>query len=247
MEEISLASKTIFHLGSFPITNSIIATWLVMLFLIIIGIISTRKLSIIPKGIQNLVEYAIESLMNLVDSITGDREKTRRFFPWVASFFLFIMVANWMELIPGFSTFGFVEHTEKGREIIPFLRSANTDLNTTVALSIISVFMIQVFGIASLGIFKYAGKFINFKGGISFFVGVLELISEVAKIISLSFRLFGNIFAGEVLLVVIAFLVPYLAPVPFYGLELFVGFIQALVFAMLTLVFMNMATTSLEH
>lgn len=126
---------------------------------------------------------------------------------------------------------------------VPILRPGTADLNTTLALGIISVALTQVFGVSALGL-AYFKKFINFSSPIMFFVGILEIISEFAKIISFAFRLFGNIFAGEVLLVVISFLVPVIVPMPFYGLEIFVGFIQALVFSLLSLVFFNMATQS---
>jgi F-type H+-transporting ATPase subunit a len=124
---------------------------------------------------------------------------------------------------------------------VPVLRPGTADLNTTLALALISVLTTQFVGFYFQR-FSYFSKFINFSGPIMFFVGILEIISEIAKVVSFSFRLFGNIFAGEVLLVVIAFLVPLVVPMPFYGLELFVGFIQALVFSMLSLVFFNMAT-----
>lgn len=245
MEEISLASKILFYIGPLAITNSIIASWLAILMLAILAFFTTRKLNKIPKGLQNFMEFVVESLLSLVESVTMDKEKAKRFFPWIASFFLLILATNWMELLPGFGSIGLLEEVHGKSEIVPFLRSANTDLNTTLSFAVISVFMTQVFGIASIGFFKYLGKFINFRSPINFFVGILELISEIAKMISFSFRLFGNIFAGEVLLVVIMFLIPYVVPVPFYAMELFVGFIQALVFAMLTLVFMTMATV--EH
>jgi len=247
MEEISLSSKVIFHVGSWPICNSVIAAWLAILVLFLIFYFATKKMKEIPTGLQNFAEFVIEALVNMCQGVTQDRKKAEKFFPWVATFFLFILIANWMELIPGFAAFGLKEVVHGKTEIIPLLRSANTDMNTTMAMAIISVFMIQFFGIATIGFFKHIGKFINFSSPINFFVGILESISEVAKIISFTFRLFGNIFAGEVLLVVISFLIPYIIPIPFYGLELFVGFIQALVFAMLTLVFMTTATASLEH
>jgi F-type H+-transporting ATPase subunit a len=240
MEHISLSSQHIFYIGPIAVTNSIIATWLVMLFLVIVALIVRKKLNFIPKGLQNFVEMVIELLLNLVDSVTQDRKKTEKFFPWIATFFLFILLANWMELIPGFGAFGLTHANEAG--LTPILRSTNTDLNTTLALALISVIAIQVFGIAAIGFGKYIKKFINFSSPINFFLGVLEGIAEIAKIISFAFRLFGNIFAGEVLLVVITFLIPYILPVPFYGMELFVGFIQALVFSMLSLVFMTIAT-----
>ena len=128
---------------------------------------------------------------------------------------------------------------------MPFLRSANTDINTTLGIALIAMFMVQFWGISTLGFFGHIGKFINVREGpIGFFVGILEAISEIARIISFTFRLFGNIFAGEVLLVAMAFLLPLVGIIPFLGLELFVGIIQAFIFAMLTLVFAVMATTS---
>jgi F-type H+-transporting ATPase subunit a len=135
--------------------------------------------------------------------------------------------------------------------LVPFIRSASADLNVSAALAIISVITVQFTGIAALGFFKYAGKFFispfSKPYGIGTFVGILELIGEIAKLISYSFRLFGNIFAGEVLLAVMLMLVPYLVPIPFLALEIFVGFIQALVFSMLTLVFLKMAVTEAAH
>jgi F-type H+-transporting ATPase subunit a len=133
--------------------------------------------------------------------------------------------------------------TEEGPELVPLFRAATADLNTTLALAIFSIVLTQIFGFQHLKL-GYLKKFFNFSNPLMTFVGILELVSEFAKIVSFAFRLFGNVFAGEVLLAVMAFLVPVVVPMPFYGLELFVGFIQALVFAMLSLVFFNMATQS---
>ncbi len=135
------------------------------------------------------------------------------------------------------------EAKTEANEFIPLLRGPTADLNTTLALALVSVFALQYYGFKSLG-FGYLSKFINFSNPINFFLGILEIISEAAKVISFAFRLFGNIFAGEVLLTVIAFLMPLIAPLPFIGLELFVGVIQGLVFSMLTAVFLNMATVA---
>lgn len=247
MEEIRLASQTVFTIFGWPVSNSVLATWLGMLVLLIIAIVATSKMKLIPSGIQNVMEWTVELLLNLIDSVTHDRKKSAKFLPWVATFFLFIITVNWMELIPGFGTIGLEEIIYGKTSLVPFLRSANTDINTTLALAIVSVLLIQIFGIAAVGFFKHFKKFVNFSSPMNFFIGVLEGISEISKIISFAFRLFGNIFAGEVLLIVIAFLIPYIAPLPFYALEVFVGFIQALVFSMLTLVFLTMATTAEEH
>lgn len=237
--EISLAAEKIGHLGPIPITNSILTSWIATIFLIVIAIVSTKNLKMIPKGIQNFFEMVVEFLLNTVNGIIQDEKKTKKYFPLLATIFLFIITNNWLGLLPGVGTIGIREHDK----FIPLLRAGNADLNTTLALAIVAVIAIQIFGILAIGFAKYSSKFINFKSPIGFFVGILELISELSRLISFSFRLFGNIFAGEVLLAVIAMLLPFLGPLPFYALEIFVGFIQALVFTMLTLVFIKMAIT----
>jgi len=244
--EISLAAEKIGSILGMPITNSLLMSWMAIILLLILGYLGGRNLQLVPKGIQNFFESIIEYLLSLTDDIIGNKEVSRRYFPLIATFFIFIVTANWMGLIPGVGTIGFHE-MHKGKEVfVPLLRGGNADLNTTLALAITSVFAVQIFGIGALGVVKYAKKFFNFKGPIEFFVGILELISEISKMISFSFRLFGNIFAGEVLLTVVAFLVPWIAPLPFFGLELFVGLVQGLVFTMLTLVFIKMAITDHE-
>lgn len=237
---ISLAAEEIAKVGGFSISNSLLTTWIAMLVLIMISLLATKNIKLIPTGIQNVVEALIESLYNLVESIAGNKGKY--FFPIVATFFLFILTSNWLGLVPGGNAIGFFRQIHGEKEFIPLFRSPSADLNTTLALAIISVTFIQICGVKWQGP-KYFSKFINFSSPINFYVGILELISEIAKIISFSFRLFGNIFAGEVLLLVIAFLIPVVAPGPFLLLEIFVGFIQAFVFSILTLVFLNVATT----
>jgi len=253
---VSITSEIIGNIGGMPITNTLITSVMVTLVLSAVFFIATRNIKDIPKGLQNLIELVVESLFDMIDGVTGNRKQTYQFFPLIATIFIFIVGSNWIGLLPGFGSIGFFE-TEAATEsvseaghavLIPFFRSANSDLNTTLAIAIISVIAVQVSGIMALGVLKYGKKFINFSSPINFFVGILELISEVSKMISFSFRLFGNVFAGEVLLVVIMTLVPFIAPLPFFALELFVGFIQALVFSMLTLVFLKTATTAhTEH
>ncbi len=226
-----------------PITNSMLTSWIATLLLIVLTLFATRKLKQIPKGIQNFFELTIEFLIGTVNSVMDNKEQSKKYFPLVATIFLFIITNNWLGLLPGIGTIGLHE-IHNGKEVfVPLLRSGNADLNTTLALAIIAVISIQIFGILAIGAIKYGGKFLNFSSPIMFFVGILEFISELSRIISFSFRLFGNVFAGEVLLAVIAMLLPFVGPLPFYGLELFVGFIQALVFTMLTLVFIKMAIT----
>lgn len=239
---ISLAAEPVFHIGSFPVTNTLLTAWIAMAVLILLALFLRRSLTDVPKGLQNVAEAILEAILNLMDSVTGSREKSRRYLPLVATIFLFILTANWLGLMPGFGSVGMNESVEGVSTFVPYLRSTNSDLNVTIALAVISVLAIQFFGIAAVGVVRYSKRFLNFSNPIMTFVGVIELISEVAKLVSFSFRLFGNVFAGEVLLTVVAGLIPVAAPVPFYFLEVFVGFIQAFVFAILTLVFIQVAT-----
>ena len=241
---ISLAAEKIIEFGPIAITNTMLVTWVAIIVLVTLSYFATRKVSAVPGKLQNIFEFILEALLGLIDGITADRKKSEKFLPLVATIFLFIITCNWMGLIPGFETIGrFEEHA--GKEIlIPYLRSPASDLNTTLALALITMFSVQIVGITSIGFFRYFKKFVNFKGPIDFFVGFVETVSEFAKIISFSFRLFGNVFAGGVLLAVVSSLIPILVPLPFYGMEMFVGAIQALVFAMLATVFLQMATVA---
>lgn len=244
---ISLAAETLFHIFGFPVTNTLVVTFGISLIIIVASVILKSRVRLIPRGFQNVVEAVLEALLNLADSVTQDRRQSKKFFPLVATIFIFVILSNWVEVVPGLGTVGLREMSEGKNILVPFIRSGSADLNFTLALAIVSVTSAQILGIAAIGIGKYAGKFFvsPFRKPyfIGTFVGILELISEVAKLISFSFRLFGNIFAGEVLLAVMLFLVPYFIPLPFLFLELFVGFVQALVFSMLTLVFLKMAVT----
>jgi len=242
--EISLAAEKIGHIGSFPITNSMALSWIASIFLIFIAMIATNKITLIPNKIQNFFEMIVEFLFDTANGVLDNESATRKYFPLIATLFIFIVANNWMGLLPGVGTIGIHEMNEAGHTVlVPILRAGTADLNMTLALAIVTMIAVQVFGIAAIGTFKYAKKFINFSNPINCFVGFLEMISEFAKIISFSFRLFGNIFAGEVLLTVIAFLIPYVVPLPFFFLELFVGLIQGLVFTMLALVFIKSAIT----
>ncbi len=249
--EISLAAEPLFHIGSFPVTNTLVMTLILSAAIIAFSFFIKNRLKLIPRGFQNIIEYVLEALLNLADSVTQDRKQTQKFFPLVATIFIFVILSNWIEIVPGLGTIGINAQLHGKTVLVPFLRSTSADLNVTLALALISVFSIQFMGIAAIGAVKYAKKFFAspFQRPylIGTFVGLLELVSEVAKIISFSFRLFGNIFAGEVLLIVILNLVPYIIPLPFLFLELFVGFIQALVFSMLTLVFLKMGATEAAH
>jgi len=237
MLHISLAAETIAHIGPLPVTNSLLMTWGVMVILLVLAIASTAKLSLIPNNVQSIVEIVLEGLYSFFSTVVGRHVKM--IFPLVASLFLFIIVSNWSGLLPGVGTIGFTEPTA----FVPLLRGPTADLNMTIALAVIAVIAMQYFGFKTLGL-KYSHRFINIKNPILGFVGFLEILSDLSKVISFAFRLFGNIFAGEVLLAVMAFLMPFIAPMPFLMLELFIGFIQALVFSTLTSVFINV---SLAH
>ena len=238
---IEIAAEKIFEAFGFPVTNTLLMGWITVLVLGVPAYLSYRKMSIIPGVIQNLFEIVVDKLLEVMSGVFDTRAKAEKYFPLVATIFLFVLVSNWLGILPGIGSIGLIEIEGGHEKFIPFFRSTASDLNFTLALAIISVMSANIFGIAALGVWKHASKFFNFKGPIDFFVGILELISEFAKMISFSFRLFGNVFAGEVLLVIIGFLVPFVIPMPFLMLELFVGFIQALVFAMLTMVFISMA------
>ncbi len=243
---ISLAAERLFTIFGIPITNTLLVSWGIMLLLFAVALLISANLSSKPKGLQNFVELVFEKLLDFMGSVTGSREDSIKYFPLIATIFLFVILSNLIEIIPGLGTIGIfeVEHGEK--TLVPFLRSSSADLNFTLAIAISAVVSVQVLGIAALGFFKYWKKFFcppwEKPYFIGTFIGLLELVAEVAKIISFSFRLFGNIFAGEVLLTVVLVLVPYLAPLPFLFLEIFVGLIQAVVFSMLTLVFIKVAT-----
>lgn len=241
---ISVAPEVIFHLGRLSITNSLLTSFVVMILLIVVAlkIKEVKKYKGKLKKKVIVVEMVIEGFYNFFKGIAG--EKVDYLFPLLFTFFLFIIVGNWIGLLPGVGSIGIWEEHAGKSILLPIFRGPNADLNTTIALALISVATIQFLSIKSLGLKGYISRFVNFKNPINFFVGILEVVSEFSKIISFSFRLFGNIFAGEVLLMVMTFLIPVLVPVPFLILEVFVGFIQALVFTMLSLIFIVVAT---EH
>lgn len=243
MEEISLAAEELFKIGNFPITNSLFLTFAVSLTLLTFSAVIYRKINVIPGKFQSVAEMGMGWLMDMMESVLGSAKKAERYFPLVATIFLFIWISNLSGILPGVGSFIFENNHGK----VPLFRSPAADLNFTLAFAIVSVVVTNIIGMASVGVFSHIGKFINFRNPIKFFIGILELVSEIAKIISLSFRLFGNVFAGEVLLIIVSFLSPYFIPLPFLLLELFVGLIQAFVFAMLTLVSIALHTAEHEH
>lgn len=247
MHPISLIAEPVMHIGSFPITNALMLSFFVTLLVLVLGIVFRKKAALVPGMFQNGVEALIEKLLGLMTSVLGDERAAEKYLPLIATIFTAVLLSNWLGLFPGVGSIGVYEKIGTHASFVPLLRSPSADLNFTLALAIIAVFSVNLAGILTLGFFRHAGKFFNFKNPIHFFVGALELVSEMAKMISFSFRLFGNIFAGEVLLIIIGFLAPLIVPLPFMFLELFAGFIQAFVFAMLTLVFITIAIAEPEH
>ncbi|MBI4037142.1 F0F1 ATP synthase subunit A [Candidatus Daviesbacteria bacterium] len=233
--EITLAAETIGHIGKLPVTNTLLITWVATLLLTTLAILSTKKINLVPSGLQNFFELVIEGGYQITSDLAQSKAKV--IFPIIMTFFLFIITANWLGLLPGFGTIGFFENHGGEKIFVPIFRSINADLNTTLALALISVFVTHILALRYLGLWGYIKKWVSLNP-IFFFVGMLEVVSEFTKIISLSFRLFGNILAGEIVLATIASIFAFVVPLPFYFLEIIVGFVQAAVFMMLTLVFM---------
>ncbi len=241
MPEIHIKAEEIFNIGNFPVTNSLLTSFLISGLLLTLAVLIRRKISFRPGRIQNFFELIIENILKLMDSVLPDRKLSEKYLPLVATIFIFVLISNWLGLIPGIGSVGL-----QNGNFISLFRPPSSDLNFTIALAAIAVFSVNLFGSLAVGFKQHFSKFFNLKNPIFSFVGLLELLSEFVKIISFSFRLFGNIFAGEVLLLIVAFLVPYFIPLPFLVLEVFIGFIQAFIFAMLTLVFIAMAVQTQE-
>lgn len=264
-----LAAETIFHVSGLTVTNTYINSVIVLALFLILGLVLRRRSEEIPDKIQNFAESLLELALRYVDQVTRDRKKSLKFLPIVGALFFFILVSNWLGIFPGIGSIGRWLTVRGELELVPLFRPVNTDLNTTLAMAVLGVSASHIFGVMTIGFWRYANKFVKlgdiwksfhpsgdlpkgdkitavFVAFVEFGVGLIEIISEVAKVVSLSLRLFGNVFAGEVLLTVMAGLIPFVVPLPFVFLELLVGFIQALVFAMLVLVYLSIATTKLE-
>jgi len=263
--EVTLFAEPIFHLKNFTITNSLLNAWVVVLILCVVAWFLRKGLKKVPTGLQNFFEIIVNGAFNMADSVTGSRVKTLKIFPIAFCIFLFVLLNNWLGLLPGIGSIGFIEHGAEGAFFVPLFRGATADLNTTLALALISVIGSNLFGVMAVGFWKYFNKFVNIHSfmeipkkigkdltivivnPIKFFVGIIEIVGEFAKVASLSFRLFGNVFAGEVLLSAMAAIFAFILPIPFMFLEVIVGVIQAVIFAMLTLVYFSIASTEEEH
>lgn len=260
VHEVTIYAEPIFHIGSFQITNSLITSWVAVLVVLALSLAIRLRLKKIPGKLQNIFEVILEGALGLVDQVTNDRKISVRIFPFVFSLFIFILINNWLGLLPIFGSMGLLVKEGATSAFVPFLRSGTADINTTLALSIMVVILSNVFGIIVIGAWKAFNKYINLSALISIFtkvrkdpsilivapiavfVGLLELLGEFAKIASLSFRLFGNVFAGEVLLASMATIFAYVVPGPFLFLEVFVGLIQALIFSLLATVYFTIAS-----
>jgi len=235
---IALAAERLGSVFGIPITNSLVTAWVVMALLIVAAYFIGRSTKMTPGKVQSAFELLFEFVLDYMEQTLGTRALAERFFPLIATIFLFIFTANMLDYFPLIGSLGFT----RGAEFVPLFRPVNTDLNVTLALAIIVFLTIEISGILALGVLKYGSKFVNFKtGAMGLVVGLLEIIGNLARLVSFSFRLFGNIFAGEVLIAVISSFLPYLLPVPLMLFETFVGLLQAAIFALLTLVFIKLA------
>ncbi len=248
--EVSIKPEVIYHIGNFPITNTLISSWIAILIILILALIFKNSLKKNPTGkISMLGETIFEKFMDFLQVFAGGREKVKTYLPLVGTIFFYVLISNWLGTFPGVETIGFNDIHEGKEKFAPLFRTVFSDLNMTLVLALVVVISTHIIGFSTIGAKHHIEKFIvnPFKKPIGFFVGILELIGEVSRIISLTFRLFGNIFAGSVLMLIISHLVPYIIPIPFLGLELFVGFIQALVFAVLAMLFIASATHKHEE
>ena len=254
--EVTLYAEPITHVGSFSITNSLITSWAAVLIIVILSVALRAKMKRVPGKLQHFFEIVIEGGLSMADQVTGDRKASQKVFPIAVSIFFFVLINNWLGILPLMS-FGIAEHGS----FLPFLRSGTADINTTLALAVMSVLGANLFGIFSIGAWKMLNKYVNLKAlagiitkvrkdptvlivaPITFFVGLIEVVGEAAKVASLSFRLFGNVFAGEVLLASMGALFAYALPIPFLFLEVIVGIIQAFIFSMLTVVYFTIASS----
>jgi F-type H+-transporting ATPase subunit a len=255
---VQLPAEVLFHLGPLPVTNTLLTSWISMIIIAVILITLSRRAKLVPSKFQSTIEFLLDWILNLCKDVAGEKNGTK-FFPLILTIFLFVMMNAWMALIPGYGTI--LAHTPEGA--VPLLRGANTDFNTPLSIALISFVFVTYVGFSSVG-FSFLKQFFNFghffrgvgdlfrgkvkagfgglgMGFIDAFVGLLELLLYFVRIISFTFRLFGNMTGGEILVSSFLFLTPFLIPLFPYGLELLLGAVQALIFSGLTLVFASMA------
>ncbi len=261
---IAFKAEELWRIAGIPVTNTMLMSWFVMIVLIVLAFRVGRSLVKIPGKLQTFFETLFSFLLDYIEDVLGSRALALRYLPLLATLFMFILLGNWFGLLPGIGSIYLdtnAVHAESmvhdapdhsdphgeevahGSSLVALFHPVSVDLNVTLALAIIAFLAIEISGVLMIGLFKYLGKFFNFHSPIGFFMGIIELISELARLISFSFRLFGNMFAGKTLILVAMFFLPYLMPVPLMLYEVLVGFIQAAIFAMLTLFFIKMAVS----
>ncbi|MEI9477440.1 MAG: F0F1 ATP synthase subunit A [Deltaproteobacteria bacterium] len=253
---VELPSEPVLHIGHFVVTNTLIASWFTIIVLVVFSLVCTYKMKLIPGRRQAMAEAVVKYLLNFVEGVAG-KKHARMLFPGVATIFIYVITNAYLALLPFFGSIGVIEHNGK---FAPLFRSANTDVNVPLSIALMSFILVESWGMRAIGVVHYLSEFINVGqmaqglkqlltgkireafmniifGFISLFVGVLEIFSHLTRMLSFTFRLFGNMTAGEILILVSCFLVPMVFTIPFYGLELLIGLIQALIFSGLTLVF----------
>jgi F-type H+-transporting ATPase subunit a len=263
---VELPAEPVAHIGHFSVTNTLIASWFTIIVLVVLSFILTRKMQLIPGKRQAMAEAIVEGLLNFVESVAG-KKQSRMLFPGVATIFLYVISNAYLALFPFFGSIGIFEHDGK---FAPLFRAANTDVNVPLSIAIMSFIFVETWGMRALGVLHYVSEFVNVRqmgqgfkelfsgqaktavmnivfGFINLFVGVLEIFSHLTRMLSFTFRLFGNMTAGEILILVSSFLIPLVFTIPFYGLELLIGLIQALIFSGLTLVFGTIAVSPHEE
>ena len=238
----ALGPETLTRIFGLRVTNTLVATLLVDAILLLLVFVIRRRLSLVPGMLQGAAEAVHDWISTTTAQVAGARMPM--IFPWVAVFFVYILVSNLVGLLPGVGTIGFTVRAENGaREFVPLLRASTSDLNTTLALAIVSLVATHALAIRSTGFVAWLRHFISFKlFGVMLFVGILEIIAEITKLFSLSLRLFGNVFAGEMVLGTMNSLFKWILPVPFLALETLVAVVQAMIFSMLTMAFMAVLT-----
>ena len=236
--EVHLAPQQVFEVGGFVVTNTLLSAWLTTVVVLLLFGLGSRKAALVPGRLQGAIEILFEALYGFIKGVVGERYG-RRFFPILATIFIFVAFNAWIALLPFYPTVGF---KADGADHVTthLLRSAGTDINMPLALAIISFVFVEVWGFKAQR-FGYLKEFFRFRSPIEFFIGALELLSHLIRLLSFTFRLFGNMLAGEIILVMITFLLVFMAPIAFYLLEILVGGVQALIFMGLTLVFAFMA------
>lgn len=231
---VALKADTLWYVGDYPVTNSLLTSSVGSIVLVFLVLVLSVRLKTIPGKMQSVFELLVEKGYDFtLQTLEGNHTLARRTFPLIASLFVFILFFNLIKFIPGFESLKY--------NGLHFFKPIHADLNMTLALAITAFIFVQVMGIFVLGVFKYASKFVNIKKPLTIPLGVIELISEAAKLVSLSFRLFGNILVGSILLLLVAHTMHVVAPVPVMLFEVFVACLQAFIFALLTLIYVKLA------